>query len=131
MTPKEKCLAIADAALVASWILMNFFWMWSLYAPAIGLAFLVMATSIGTLYFTERTMADLCICGANVAWAVVDVFWMLENGKFLPSGLYWASGFTALTLLLAGLGLFSAVAHGTLLRITERIKRVHALVRRN
>jgi hypothetical protein len=127
MTPGQRRLAIADLSLSLTWVLLNFFWMWSMYRTAIAFAALAVIACAATLLCAERTVATLCVYGANVSWAVVDIFWMLENGGLMKTGLYWASAFTALFLVLAGIALTHAVAEDSVALVAERLKRVRRL----
>lgn len=106
---------------------MNFFWMWGMYHLAYILAVVLSVACALILKYTERSAAQLCTSGANVSWALKDIFWMLENGKVLPSGLTWASGFFVITLTCTALAFILGDVAGTLDAVLSRLRRVRSI----
>lgn len=127
MTTQQKRLAIAEALFVALWLMMNFFWMWSLYSVSNPLAVPTAIAAVAAVWFTERTVTAICITGSNVGWFLKDAVWMLENAGRMPSGLWWGTFFFAFTLLCIVVALVTGGFSGTLYAVTERLRRISLL----
>lgn len=130
MTKEQLRLAVADTAFVASWLLMNFFWMWERYDIGIALAIPTAMTASAAVYYTERSAVPLFITGSNAGWFLKDFFWMMENSGQMPDGVIWGTTCFVLTLACIVAALAIGAGAGTVTSVMERLKRIRLLILR-
>lgn len=86
-------LVIVETISSVCWFLMDASWMFGLPMIAKVMAILTIATSLLIFKFTERAAAPMLVTAAMTSWAVMNVFWMLNDLTVWDGGLPVARAF--------------------------------------
>jgi len=126
MSGDRKTLAYVDTACSICWFIMDASWMLHVPAAAVAMAFPTIALALTTFAFVERTAASLFVTGAMLAWACMNVAWMLHDlGLIGPDGLAMAISFfiTGAAQLFAAL-IAARFGRGSLEALMRRFRRM-------
>jgi|AGTN01.2.fsa_nt_gi hypothetical protein len=125
-------LVVVETISSVCWFLMDASWMFGLPMIAKVMAILTIATSLLILKFTERHVAPMLVTAAMTSWAVMNVFWMLNDLTVWNGGLAVAQVFFAIgTLCLLGAMVTARRSSEPVLAIIARFRRLRIFAGRN
>lgn len=125
-------LVVVETISSVCWFLMDASWMFGLPMIAKVMAILTIATSLLVFKFTERAAAPMLVTAAMTSWAVMNVFWMLNDLTTWNGGLGVAQLFFVIGVVCL-LGAMVTARHSTepVLAVIARFRRLRIFAGRN
>jgi hypothetical protein len=91
-------LYLVETGSTVSWFFMDASWMFELVWPAQFLAVVTIILSLLIFCYTERSKANMLVTAAMVAWAGMNICWMLKDLDCWSQGMWGARAFFVLGL---------------------------------